>query len=348
LTLNPASAAAGRIKLTEVIRRPIRDRIDATATVEADATMVAEITTRIPARVIKLIANPGQTIMPGQPLAILSSIELGQAKTEFLKARALESIARQNLEREQGLYEKKISPLKDVLQARANYDTALAEYRASREKLRLLVPSENPDHLTWSTAAGSLSDFPLTSPIAGTLVRRNLTVGEAVDNNKVLMTVIDLEEVWVITNIFESDLAAIKIGDEVSVAVDAYPGRTFEGKLSYIGDEIDRQTRTVQARISVPNPGHLLKPGMFARAKIASYRASREMMMVPEAAIFSYQGSPIVFVAVGPNRYLARSIEVGARAGDEVEVREGLSVGEKVVSGGGLALKALLVNQQAG
>jgi len=347
LTLDPASNAAARIQLTAISRRPIAARIDATATVEPDDAKVAEITTRIPARVISLIAQPGQMIAPGEPLAILSSIELGQAKTEFLKARALQSIARQNLEREQDLYDKKISPLKDVLQARADYDTRMAAYRAARETLSLLVPSENPDRVTWSDRPGALSEFPLTSPIAGTVVRRNLTVGEAVDSTKILLTIIDLREMWVITNIFESDLAAIKLGDQVSIAVDAYPDRTFSGRLSYIGDEVDRKTRTVQARISVPNPDALLKPGMFARARIESFNGSREVIAVPETAVFSYQGGPIVFVAAGPNRYIARSIVLGERAGDEVEVRTGLSVGDQIVAHGGLALKALLM-QQAG
>lgn len=348
LTLDPASNAAARIQLTAISRRPIAARIDATATVEPDDAKVAEITTRIPARVISLIAQPGQMIAPGEPLAILSSIELGQAKTEFLKARALQAIARQNLDREQDLYDKKISPLKDVLQARADYDTRMAAYRAARETLSLLVPTENPDRVSWSDRPGALSEFPLTSPIAGTVVRRNLTVGEAVDSTKILLTIIDLREVWVITNIFESDLAAIKLGDQVSIAVDAYPDRTFSGRLSYIGDEVDRATRTVQARSSVPNPDALLKPGMFARARIESFNGgSREVIAVPETAVFSYQGGPIVFVTAGPNRYIARSIVLGERAGDEVEVRTGLSVGDQIVARGGLALKALLM-QQAG
>jgi cobalt-zinc-cadmium efflux system membrane fusion protein len=347
LTLDPASNAAARIQLAAVSRRPITSRIDATATVEPDEAAVADITTRIPARVIQLIAQPGQAIVPGEPLAILSSLDLGRAKTDLLKSRALLSIARQNLDREQELYDKKISPLKDVLQARANYDTTLAEYRASRETLSLLVPTENPDRVAWSDTPGALSEFPLTSPIAGTVVRRNLIVGEAVDSAKILITIIDLHVVWVITNIFESDVSAIKLDDQVSVAVDAYPGRTFSGRLSYIGNEVDRNTRTVQARISVANPDLLLKPGMFARARIESFDGSRAVITVPETAVFSYQGSPIVFVAAGANRYLVRSIATGERSGDEVEVRSGLDVGDQVVAHGGLALKALL-NQQDG
>jgi cobalt-zinc-cadmium efflux system membrane fusion protein len=348
VVLDPSSLAASQIRLATVTRKPVLGEIDATASIEPDTAAVAEVTTRIPARVVKLIAEPGQTVAPGQPLAILSSIELGQAKTEFLKARALETIARQNLDREQSLYEKKISPLKDVLKARAEYDTAVANYRAARETLRLLVPSENPDRLTWSTANTSLSDFPLTSPIAGTLVRRNLTLGAAVSSGQSLMTVINLDEVWVITNIFESDLAAIRIGDKVSITVDAYPGHIFTGRLSYIGDEVDRRTRTVQARISVPNPEHLLKPGMFAHARIASAAAGRDTIVIPQSAVFSNQGSSIVFVQAGPNRYLARTVELGGRAGNEVEVRGGLNIGDRIVVQGGLPLKALLLNRGPG
>jgi cobalt-zinc-cadmium efflux system membrane fusion protein len=320
LVLDPSSPAGSRIQLATVGRKRIADRVDATATVEPDARAVAEITTRIPARVVRLIAEPGQLVKPGQPLAILSSVELGQAKTDYLKARSLEAIASQNLKREQELYAEKISPFKDVLQARAQYDTANAAYRAAREALSLLVPQLNLASLSWSSRSGELSEFPLASPIGGTLVRRNLTIGEAVDSKQPLMTVIDLDEVWVITNIFESDLAAVQTGDPVAVTVDAYPGRSFYGKVSYIGDEIDRQTRTVQARISVPNAEHLLKPGMFARAQIASYGGSREVLTVPESAVFSYQNGPIVFVATDMNRFVARPVRVGVRSGDAVEI----------------------------
>src|SRR5579871_1869735 len=284
------SEAARQIRVVAVRREKVAGRIDATATVEPDARAVAQITTPIPARVVRLIADPGQNVSAGEPLAILSSVELGQAKAQYLKARSLRQIAEQHLQREQDLYAKKIAPLKDLLSARAERDTAVAEYEAAHETLRLLIPASQLEHLSFANNGTPLSEFPLTSPLAGTLVRRNLTVGEAVDREHTLMTVINLEHVWVITNVFEHDLHALQTGAPAWITVSAYPGHRFQGRVFYVGDEVDRKTRTVEARIEVPNPERLLKPGMFAQAEISALGTSREALAVPQSSVFVVGG----------------------------------------------------------
>lgn len=345
VAIDATSEAARHIRLVPARRAKTTGKIAATATVEPDADAMAQITTRIPARVVKLIAAPGERVRPGQPLAMLSSVELGDAKAEYLKTRSLEAIAAQNLKREEDLYRQQISAFKDVLAARAAHDTALAQYEAARERLTLLIPPDDLARLKWSGNASPLSEFPLTSPLAGTLVRRDLVLGEAVASDRSLMTVINLDQVWVNTNVFESDLAAIKIGDRATVRVVAYPGRSFEGRLFYIGDEVDRRTRTVLARIEVPNPDHLLKPGMFARTVIEGSGGSREVVVVPSSAVFDFQGGKIVFVAVGANRYQARAVQLGGETEEGAEILTGVGEGEPVVTSGGLALKGLLMNR---
>ena len=117
--------------------------------------------------------------------------------------------------------------------------------------------------------------------------------------------------------------------------------------MSYIGDEVDRRTRTVLARIEVPNRNHLLKPGMFAHTVIEGSGGAHDVVVVPESAVFGYQGGKVVFVTIGPNRYQARSVEVGAQTGDGAEILAGVDEGEEVVASGGLALKGLLTNQRS-
>lgn len=178
----PRSSQAGRdLVIVPIKRETMRQRIPATAIIEPDASAVAEISSVIPARVTKLIAQPGQYVKPGEPLAILSSVELGEAKTEYLKARSLEAITGQQLKREQELYAKKITPMKDLLEARARHDAALAEFEASREKLRLLITPTDLSTVQWTANGHPLSEFPLVSPIAGTLVKRDLRIGAMVD-----------------------------------------------------------------------------------------------------------------------------------------------------------------------
>ena len=132
LQINASSKAWRELVLKPVTRKPVSARVTATAIIEPNAGAVAEVTSEIPARVVKLVAQLGQSVKPGEPLAIMSSVELGQAKTEYLKARSLESITDQRLRREGTLYAKKITPMKDLLEARAQHDAALAEYKAVR------------------------------------------------------------------------------------------------------------------------------------------------------------------------------------------------------------------------
>jgi membrane fusion protein, heavy metal efflux system len=343
--ISAPSQARRQLVLSPVMRKAITGRISATAMVEADAGAVAQVTSEIPARVVKLVAQLGQRVSRGEPLVIMSSVELGEAKTGYLKARSLESITSQHLRREQELYAKKISPLKDLLEARAQHDSALAEYKAAREKLRLLIPASQISELQWSGNGQPLSEFPLISPIAGTLVRRDLSIGSMIDrNSSAPLTIINLERVWVMANIFEHDLATLMTGDQVDVTADAYTDKVFSGQITYIGDEVDRRTRTVQTRIEVANPEHLLKPGMFAKAAISA-GDSREVLAAPESAVYQIDGHSAVFVAAGNDGFEVRPVRLGSRGGGTVEILSGLKQGELVVEKGGLALKSLIANK---
>lgn len=347
LQISGLSQARRQLVLAPVMRKAITGRISATAIVEANAGAVAQITSEIPARVVRLVAQLGQKVDAGEPLVIMRSIELGEAKTGYLKARSLEGITSQHLRREQELYAKKISPLKDLLDARAQHDAALAEYKAAREKLLLLIPASRIDQLQWSGNGQPLSEFALTSPIAGTLVKRDLSIGSMIDRNSPApLTVINLERVWVMANIFEHDLASLKEGDQVEVTADAYSDKVFSGQITHIGDEVDRATRTVRTRIEVANPEHLLKPGMFAKASIAAGN-SREVLAAPESAIYQIDGHSAVFVAAGNDGFEVRPVRVGNRGGGTVEILSGLKQGELVVEKGGLALKSLIANKAA-
>jgi membrane fusion protein, heavy metal efflux system len=347
LQISATSKARRELVLSRVMCKTITDRITATAIIEPDAGAVAHVTSEIPARVVKLVAQLGQQVSPGEPLVIMSSIQLGEAKTEYLKARSLERITSQRLQREQDLYSKKISPLKDLLEARVQQDSALAEYETAREKLRLLIPASQINELRWSGNGRPLSEFPLSSPISGTLVKRDLAIGANVDrNSSAPLMIINFDRVWVIANIFEHDLANLKTGDHVDIKADAYGDDVFPGQITYIGDEVDRTTRTVRTRIEVANPEHLLKPGMFAKASITSGN-SRQVLAAPESAIYQIDGHSVAFVAAANNEFEVRPVRLGSGGDGAIEVLSGLKEGEVVVEKGGLALKSLIANQAA-
>ena len=344
LRLSASAEAEHQVRVMPISRKPLADLISATATIEPDPRNVARVTPRIRARVLHLIADPGQTVKPGEPLAILSSVELGQAKTEYLKARSLNEIARQHLAREESLYQRKVASMKEVLEARAANDTALAQYQAARETLSLLIPSADVARVTWSATGHSLSEFALASPIAGTLVKRDLMVGQIVNGDAEVITVMNLDHLWVLANVFEHDLAGLSVGAPARIKVEAWPDQSFAGVVSYLSDTVDPATRTVQARINVANPGHRLKPGMFAHAEIQSTGGGREMLIAPASAIYDVNGDKAVFVQTEPHVFALRPVVVGASGHEEVEIFSGVRAGERVVTHGGLLLKALLVN----
>jgi len=343
LQVAPDSELERVITVQLVERQPLRRAIAATAVIEPDANAVAHIATRISGRVVKVLAQLGQRVKTGEPLAILNSRQLGQAKTEYLKCRSLRDIARKHLEREELLYAKKIAPEKDVLAARAQYDTARAEYEAAWESLRLLIPPEQVAALGWKRKGPPLSEFALVSPIDGTVVKRDIAVGSMLDPNEEPITVINLDKVWVIAAVFERDLADLRPGASASIKVDALRDRSFGGKVTYISDTVDRKTRTVQARIEVANPDHLLKLGMFAHARIESAAALPDVLCVPEQAVFEVGGRKVVFVALGHGRFEPRVVQLGQAGIDVIQVEAGLKPGEQVVTRGGLVLKAMML-----
>ena len=344
---NPA--AASEIKLAPVRKKALAGNISATAIIEPEPSMVSRIAPRIEARVVRLIVELGQSVKPGDPLVVLSSIELGKAKTNYLKAKSLESIAREHLEREQKLYDDKIASKKEVLNARGEHDTALAEYQASREFLRSLIPEADIDRIAWSNSGTQpLSEFTLISPIAGTVVKRDLTPGSIIQSDADVLTIMNLDRIRVLVDVFEHDLANLRIGEPATITVEAYPAERFTGTVASIGDTVDRSTRTVRARIDVPNPGHRLKPGMFANAEIATAAGKGgSVLSVPSSAIFEIEGKKSVFVGLGDNRFSVIPVEVGEISPDDVQIVSGLHEGDKVVAQGGLLLKAIALNQVA-
>lgn len=343
---NPA--AVSEIRMVPVRKKALAGTITATAMIEADPSMVARAAPRIQARVVRLIVELGQSVKSGDPLVVLSSIELGKAKTNYLKAKSLESIASQHLQREEKLYADKIASKKDVLNARGDYDSALAELQSSRELLRTLIPEADIDRIGWSnTRSQPLSEFSLISPIAGTVVKRDLTPGSIISDDADVLTIMNLDRIRVLVDVFEHDLAMLHAGESASITVEAYPKERFTGTVASIGDTVDRSTRTVRARIDVPNPDHRLKPGMFANAEIATAGKGGSHLCVPASAIFEINGEKAVFIGLGENRFAVTRVEIGEVSSEDIQIVSGVREGDKVVAQGGLLLKAIALNQVA-
>lgn len=337
LALTAEEAQRAGIKIQKLELQEKTEQITVTATIQANQDRLAHVAPRVPGRIVKVSANLGDKVKPGQALALLDSIELGEARSTYLQAASEAEVAQANFARAQRLNADSIIPEKDYLRARAEHEKARAALRAAADRLRMM--GVNPGNLTGST-------FPLTTPFAGTVIEKNAVLGELATPDQSLFTVADLSTLWIESDLFEKDLGKVKVGAQASVAVAAYPGEVFKGKLTYISSVMNKETRTAKARVEVPNPDGRLKPEMFATAAINT-GSSTKALLLPEDAVLLVQGQPTVFVAE-KGGFEPRAVQVGDRTQGRVVIKSGVEAGEAVVVSGAYALKARLLKSQIG
>ncbi|GIW42389.1 MAG: RND transporter [Candidatus Binatia bacterium] len=338
------------LRLAEVRRRPVWREIRATAVIGPNEYALAHVSPRIAGRAVRVYAALGDDVKEGEILADLDSLELGEKKARYLEARANLEVARRNFRREKRLYEKKISSEREFLEAKGAFERAEAAYQAAYEALRLLgLSDEEIEKLEWGPRGRPLSYFSLTSPLAGTVIARHITVGELVTPADRPFTVADLSVVWILLDVYEKDLRHVAVGQTVRIEVDALPGETFQGSVTYVSNVLDPETRTAKARVEIPNADRRLRPGMFARAMVQVPDPSRPVALaVPEEAIQRVDGKPVVFVVEGSGLYRARRVQAGRKSAGLVEILRGLEEGERVVTRGAFYLKSELLEEQMG
>jgi cobalt-zinc-cadmium efflux system membrane fusion protein len=182
------------------------------------------------------------------------------------------------------------------------------------------------------------STYALASPIAGTVVRRNATIGHMVGVEEVLFEIVDTSQMWAEVDVPEAQLSHIKVGKAVTITVENIPDRTFTGVIDYLAPEVSATTRTAKARVALKNPDGVLRANMFARAEIALANA-KPTVMVPAAAVQRANGIAVVFVKLADDQYEARRVKLGLTQGALVEIVEGVKAGEAVATTGGFLLK---------
>ena len=194
--------------------------------------------------------------------------------------------------------------------------------------------------------------FPARSPIDGTVVEIAGTIGQTVESTTHLFTVGDLSVLWVVLDVSESQLQHVAPGQKVDVSVEAIPGRRFQGRVEYVGDIVEVQTRTTEVRVAVPNPDRALKPGMFATAEVSAPSKAAvggaQRLVVPREAVQKLGDVQVVFVPLGNNRFKPMKVETGADSGKEVEIVNGLEPGFPVVARGAFVLKSQLSKASMG
>lgn len=336
LKLSEAEIKQAGIKVEQVAEQSVRDTVVLTATIQPNQERLALVAARVPGRIVKVNAALGQRVSRGQTLAVLDSLEVGEARSVYRQARSEAALAQADFDRYERLYNDRIVPQKDWLRARSQLEKSQAALRAATEKLQMLGTSAD--------AQGSV--FPVSAPFSGLVIARKAVVGELAEPKDMLFTVADLGTVWIEANLFERDLGRVKLGSEAKVTVSAYPNESFQGRLKYISSVMDKETRTARARIEVPNPGERLKLEMFATAVLQT-ETQTKALVVPEDAVVLIDNKPSVYVEHSGG-FEARGVELGEKLRGRVVAKSGLKPGDPVVVAGAYEIKARQLKSQLG
>jgi cobalt-zinc-cadmium efflux system membrane fusion protein len=306
-----------------------------TGAVAYNAFKTTPVITQVGGPVSRILVVPGQHVHQGEPMLEVTSPDYSQLLDAYLKARETFRVADKNYDRSKDLYDHHAIAERDLLQSESDRNQAQADLNASEQGMKILG-IKNPEDLVKAPVS---AEIPVIAPIGGEVVERLVAPGQVMQAGQTqAFTISDMSTVWVLANVYQADLAYVKTGDDVIVQTDAYP-QTFHGKISYISAALDPNTRTLQARIVVDNPGEKLKRDMYCTATVTA-GSIPNAIAVPDAAVLrDDENQPYVYVATGSNQFGRRAVEIAASQNGQTQILKGLSVGEKVVGDGSLFLQ---------
>lgn len=341
VTLSAEKQKVAAIEVLTLSLEWVSAPLSATAVIELNADRVSKVSSRAAGKIARLMATQGQRVQAGQALAYLDSLEIDQIWTDYRKAQGKGELARKNLQREETLFQKKISPEKDVLKARQELGEAEADISLALERFRMF--GVDVAQFVATKGNGNHPLISIASPVGGVVIEKAVTPGEVVNPEKVLFVVANLSTLWVVIDVYEKDMSRFKVGTGVKVSVTAFPDKVFKGKISYIADVVDEKTRTEKARVTIDNASGLLKPGMFATVLMEGRNDGAERLIgVPEEAVLIDGAERYVFVQISPDKFKRRDIEIGRTFGKILEVTAGIKPGETVAVKGAFILKSEL------
>jgi membrane fusion protein, heavy metal efflux system len=301
-------------------------------------------------RIMKLLVKPGDVVRPGQPLFTIEATDMVQAQNDFIsaatalnKARSALNLAQIIDKRQRLLYDAKAVPLKEVQNARGALDAAENDVRSSevaleaaRNRLRILGKSDQEIEKFERTGAIDPAT-PIFAPIGGTIVQRKAGPGQYIGSgaSDPVFVIGDLSTVWLVALVREWDAPKVSVGQRIQFTVLAEPGRIYEAKITYAAAILDAATRRLLVRATIDNSDGRLKPEMFANVRIFPGEAATAPA-VPGYAVMYEGGNANVWVVHDDKTIELRPIKAGLTNGDMVQIIEGLTLGEKVITKGSL------------
>jgi len=320
--VSPKSPLASRLQVEPAKTTTIRRQVTAPASVEADPARYAKILPPLNGRVLQLFVHPGDSVTKGQQLLAIDAPDFVGAQTDYAKARSVLAQAERALTRQEDLATHGIIGQRDVDQARTDRDTALSDFNRTKDRLRLL--GMDPEN----TQLGA--PLIVRSPVSGKVLDVLTATGEfRNDPTAPLMTVADLSDIWVTANVQEKDIHYVHRGDPAIATFAAYPTEAFQGKVLFVADVLDPDTRTAKVRIAYPNKDGRLRPAMFANVILRTW--DTQELTIPTTALVMSGDHTTVFVQVAENTYEQRPVMTGEQQGDRTIIKSGVQAGDKVL-----------------
>lgn len=318
------------LKIEAVHTQDIGDTLEIPGRVEADPAHLVHIYAPLSGRLMDFSLTPGQEVRKGQTIAMLQSGDVAQARADFEKSRIETLRADHVLDRGKILVAHEVMSQADFQELKAIDDAAHAEQERARQRVHELGFSED----------GTTDMTAITAPIAGTVLDVGTASGEmqrSLETTNGIATVANLDSLWVTGDLFERDLGVVHPHQPVDLVFPAYQGEILHGTIANIGPTLDPATHAVKVRVVVANPGHRLKPAMFATLRIA--RPSQMRILVPLEAVIHDGDKTEVYMPDSGGKYAMRQVTTGATRGKHIEILSGLQDGDQVVTQGAAFLR---------
>jgi membrane fusion protein, heavy metal efflux system len=331
------------VKVAPVEEREFPVEKDAIGSIGFNQDMTVEVFTPYQGRIIALFAEVGDDVGKGQTLFTVDSPDLLQAESTLIAAAGVLELNTKNLDRLRDLFTTRAVSQHDVEQAASDQQTAQGNLRSASDAVRLFGKT---DAEIDTIIAKRIADPTLVvpSPIAGRVTERHAAPGLYVQpgNTPAPYTVADIDTMWMLANVVETDSPAFRVGQDLRVTVSAFPGRVFDGKVTTVGTMVDPNTRRVLVRSQVSDPQHELRSGMFADFVIGVGPPVRSPAIPLDGVVREGDGTMTAWVTADRRRFTQRTIKIGAERDGYRQILDGVQVGELVATEGALFLSNAL------
>jgi cobalt-zinc-cadmium efflux system membrane fusion protein len=316
-----------RLVLEEPMMKDMAQVLVLPGLVEADPARTVNVMPPVTGRIIDLKTQLGSRVAMGEELAVIDSGDLAQAISDQEKARSALKLTKQMLDRLMVLERTQAISIKDREQAQSDYAQAQSEMERSEARLRAIgAPMDQKANTRL---------LSVKAPVSGSVISLQVAPGAYLnDATAAMMTIANLETIWVTANVPEKDTAFVAKGQPVSVTLPAYPGKVFQGKVLFVSDVLEPDTRRTKVRIAFGNPDRALKPGMFANVSFSAPNVTR--LVVPTSALLMSNDRTSVFAEVEPWTFERRDVVTEYEEGSTAVIKSGLISGQRVIVKGGV------------